>query len=301
MLVPALKRAMATVPLGFNAFPLPVAHLSLPVVLKCGQSFRWSSIVNSNDAQSEWRFTLPDRVICLRQTPDTLYYRALFPSPELQAASEAQNPTLLWLRDYFQLDVDLLKIFSTVDDPIFQNALKRFDGALRMLRQEPWENLISYADFAVTALSNHYLLPFPSRFICSQNNHISRITNMVQNLCVHFSPPLLTYPSESDAPSIPYHPFPTPQALADPSVEAVLRGLGFGYRAKYIQKTAAILCETHADPQRWLLSLREMPVEQAREELLKFAGVGPKVADCILLMSLDKVNTCSSPTAFYIA
>lgn len=114
---------------------------------------------------------------------------------------------------------------------------------------------------------------------------------MVQNLCTHFSPALLSLPSESPQNIIPYHPFPTPQILADPSVEATLRGLGFGYRAKYIQKTAALLCEMHSDPQKWLLGLRGAPTEQAREQLLKFAGVGPKVADCILLMSLDKVHS----------
>lgn len=115
---------------------------------------------------------------------------------------------------------------------------------------------------------------------------------MVQNLCAHFSPALLSLPSESPSTQIPYYPFPTPQTLADPSVEATLRGLGFGYRAKYIQKTAALLCQAHDDPQKWLLGLRETPTEQAREELLKLPGVGPKVADCILLMSLDKVR-CS--------
>ena len=114
---------------------------------------------------------------------------------------------------------------------------------------------------------------------------------MVQNLCTHFSPALIRLPSESPDTAIPYHSFPSPQSLADPSVEATLRSLGFGYRAKYIQKTAALLCSAHDDPQKWLLGLRDVPTEQAREELLKLAGVGPKVADCILLMSLDKVRS----------
>jgi N-glycosylase/DNA lyase len=117
---------------------------------------------------------------------------------------------------------------------------------------------------------------------------------MVQNICTHFSPNPINIPSTSQASVlIPYYSFPTPQSLSDPSVEATLRGLGFGYRAKYIQKTAASLCATHSDPQKWLLSLRDTPTAEAREELLKLAGVGPKVADCILLMSLDKVCLCS--------
>lgn len=126
---------------------------------------------------------------------------------------------------------------------------------------------------------------------------------MVQNLCTHFSPSLLSISPSlgiSDSPltpslSVPYHPFPPPSALADPSVETTLRNLGFGYRAKYIQKTAAMLCQNHTDPQKWLIGLRDVSTEEAREELLKLAGVGPKVADCILLMSMDKVREKKLP------
>jgi len=97
-----------------------------------------------------------------------------------------------------------------------------------------------------------------------------------------------------------YHPFPPPSALAVPGVALQLRSLGFGYRADYIQRTAQMLVETHVghalsdpdssvDPEIWLRQLRESTTAEAREELLKFIGVGRKVADCILLMSLDKV------------
>lgn len=147
MFVLALKHAgmtLASVPAGFKALPLSIAHLSLPVVLKCGQSFRWSNVIHDN-SQIEWRLTLPDRVVCLRQTHDTLYYRAIFPVEEHAVHDKAQDTTLAWLKDYFQLDVDLVKLFSTVHDPVFQGALGRFEGAIRMLRQDPWESLISCA------------------------------------------------------------------------------------------------------------------------------------------------------------
>ena len=97
-----------------------------------------------------------------------------------------------------------------------------------------------------------------------------------------------------------YHPFPSPPVLARPEVSATLRKLGFGYRAEFIQKTAHMLTESHApvqdssDPtepaEKWLMTLRALPTVQAREELLKLMGVGRKVADCVLLMSLDKVD-----------
>jgi len=165
---------LASVPAGFKALPLSIAHLSLPVVLNCGQSFRWWKIIDHDSSQIEWRLTLPDRVVCLRQTPDTLYYRALFAAGEDVAHDDARDTTLTWLKDYFQLDVDLVKLFSAVDDPVFQSALGRFEGAIRMLRQDPWETLISYANLRFPAipcilsdhkrlidLSAHRIITFP--------------------------------------------------------------------------------------------------------------------------------------------
>jgi len=141
-----------------------------------------------------------------------------------------------------------------------------------MLRQDPWENLIS--------------------FICSSNNNIKRITKMVESLCSHYSAPLLSLADPSDpSVQVQYHPFPPPSVLAASNVGITLRGLGFGYRADFIQRTAKMLVETHGAgdlPEKFLAGLRSVSTENAREELLKFVGVGRKVADCVLLMSLDK-------------
>jgi N-glycosylase/DNA lyase len=97
-----------------------------------------------------------------------------------------------------------------------------------------------------------------------------------------------------------FHGFPSPQALAGERVEAHLRELGFGYRAKYIVETAMIVM---TKPRGWLEGLanpenpgfgaisstdRDEPItyKQAHEELLLLSGVGPKVADCVCLMGL---------------
>jgi N-glycosylase/DNA lyase len=117
---------------------------------------------------------------------------------------------------------------------------------------------------------------------------------MVQSLCTSFSPSICTEPSPEDGEEPPspqsYHPFPSPDQLAGEDVATKLRELGFGYRAEYVQRTAQILCQEHEDPQAYLMGLRKLSVEDARTELLKLCGVGPKVADCVLLMSLDKVG-----------
>jgi len=123
---------------------------------------------------------------------------------------------------------------------------------------------------------------------------------MVQNLCIHFSPPLVSIPDPTDPTQVhTYHPFPSPSTLSSPSVSTTLRSLGFGYRADFIQRTAKMLVDAHGtspltsnkqEPSEvWLATLRKADTASAREELLKFIGVGRKVADCVLLMSMDKV------------
>ncbi|KAI0320749.1 DNA glycosylase [Amylostereum chailletii] len=296
---------MSAIPPGFRALPLPLAQLSLAAVLKCGQSFRWSvhpvQAADGSTRTHEYRLCLRDRVVCLRQSPDILLYRSVFPdSVPIGDMSVREAETLAWIKDYFQLDIDLIKLYHdwAEKDAVFARVKARFEG-IRMLRQDPWENLIS--------------------FICSSNNNISRITKMVKSLCSHYSPPLLslsppaidvdnsllTPPHNSnhsicpkDVDFEPYHPFPPPSRLAMADVPAILRSLGFGYRADYIHKTAKMLVDAHKSTtssqagdeaaERWLRTLRKLPTAEAREELLKFMGVGRKVADCVLLMSLDK-------------
>lgn len=128
----------------FHALPLSIVQLSLPAVLKCGQSFRWHTVPLS---PPEYRLCLSDRVVCLYQSPDTLFYRAVFPDPQPSLTQRAVKDaeTLGWLNDYFQLDVDLEKLYTdwAARDPVFASLQTRFAG-IRMLRQDPWENLISW-------------------------------------------------------------------------------------------------------------------------------------------------------------
>ncbi|KAJ7449901.1 DNA glycosylase [Mycena latifolia] len=258
----------------WQSFVLPESQLSLKLVLKSGQSFRWEAFA-APGVPPEYRLCLPDRVVCLKQNPTTLFYRAVFPDPQPSALqlSLREAETLVFLNSYFQLDVDTAKLYAewAARDKVFSSIETRFSG-IRILRQDPWENLVS--------------------FICSSNNNIVRITKMVQSLCRHYSPPLLSLPDPSDSSiQIQYYPFPSAAVLAAPDVGATLRGLGFGYRADFIQRTAKMLVEAHGSgdaPEKFLAGLRSISTEKSREELLKFVGVGRKVADCVLLMSLDK-------------
>ncbi|KND04640.1 8-oxoguanine DNA-glycosylase (ogg) [Spizellomyces punctatus DAOM BR117] len=223
-------------------------ELRLDTTLNCGQSFRW---VNTGDNQ--WTSVLSGRIITLRQTDDDILYRT--PGDNVGDVAEL-------LRDYFQLDVDLGELYKQWrTDANFEKKAGRFMG-IRILRQDPVENLFT--------------------FICTSNNNIQRITTMVSKLCQHYGTEIGTV----DEISKPFYSFPTVARLAQENVENELRQLGFGYRAKYISQTARYIMEHHDET--WLRGLRNLPYEECRDELLKLAGVGPKVADCVCLMSMDK-------------
>jgi N-glycosylase/DNA lyase len=239
-----------------------------------------------------WSIALHNRIITLHQDPQYLYFRSIHPTttlttpptppsskPASPPASSFEDDTLALLHHYLNLTPNLTSLYAqwSASDPNFARKAPQFTG-IRILRQDAWEALIG--------------------FICSSNNNIARIGQMVHKLCVRYGP-LLGHLDEE-----PYHDFPEPKALAQDGVEAELRRLGFGYRAKYIYKTACMVVEK---PEGWLDSLRnpEAPVfggkvedggkwaaegregyRNAHAELLTLQGVGPKVADCVSLMGL---------------
>jgi len=96
-----------------------------------------------------------------------------------------------------------------------------------------------------------------------------------------------------------YKSFPTIESLAAnvKDTEAKLRKAGFGYRAGYIAKTAAMLADRGGAES--LTRLRDVGREEARLELMSLSGVGPKVADCVLLMSLDKMDSIPVDTHMF--
>jgi N-glycosylase/DNA lyase len=87
-----------------------------------------------------------------------------------------------------------------------------------------------------------------------------------------------------------FYSFPTVDALAVDGVCEELLKLKFGYRAKFIYRSA---CYIQSQPLgvQWLYKLRQASYEEAHQALQQLAGIGPKVADCICLMALDKLAT----------
>lgn len=105
---------------------------------------------------------------------------------------------------------------------------------------------------------------------------------MVEKLCTLYGPIIGTKNGHT------YHAFPEIDALAEASVEQDLRKAGFGYRAKFIQKSAAMIQKLGG--KSWLQSLQEKSYKEAKAALMELPGIGAKVADCICLMSLNHLE-----------
>jgi N-glycosylase/DNA lyase len=210
---------------------------NLDVTLCCGQVFRW-------DKRGEWWYgVVGDRVLKVRQTDMTL---------------EFKNVDDAFIRHYFSLDHDLQRISSEIGkDNHVGAALREFWG-LRIVRQEPWECLIS--------------------FICATYKSVAAIKQMLLKLSTKFG-------EKTVFDGCDFYSFPAPERLARATLKD-LESCGLGYRAKYVLKTSKRIHTDEYD----LSALRNMPYEQAKKELCKFPGVGSKVADCVLLFSLNKLD-----------
>jgi N-glycosylase/DNA lyase len=294
-------------------------ELSLPLTLTNGQSFGWKmSLLGGSDSLSgqlapAFTGVLGTSVVTLRERGDDVEYCARAggsgggdgrhstpnggagaPAAAVAASSSSSGSTECdalhaALSDYFQLRTPLAPLYTAwAASDARLAALTTCLPGMRVLRQPPLECLLS--------------------FICSSNNNIARITQMLDKLRARYGEPLGTVDG------VAYHAFPTLSALAQ-AQEAELRQMGFGYRAKFIVQTVAALQERGGDA--WLEGLRQLnagattaaaeseastasaasgaataaaagtAAEHLQDALVQLSGVGRKVADCVALFSLD--------------
>ena len=151
--------------------------------------------------------------------------------------------------NYFDLNRDYNEIITAISTNEILKTASEFGNGIRVLNQEPWETLCS--------------------FIISQNNNIKRIKGIITRLCESFG---------EDKGG--YYTFPTAEKIATLTLQD-LEVLRSGFRAKYILDAANKVANGEID----LSELKNIPVDTARQELMKIKGVGPKVADCALLFS----------------
>lgn len=164
---------------------MSLAELCIDTTLRCGQSFRWKKAVDeecwyatisksreggNEGADFNRSCTLHGRILSLKQDSTHLHYRTVFPEIKLPTSppSSSKNGELgedeeteSLLRHYLNLSPNLTELYEqwSLVDPNFKKRAPKFTG-VRILKQDAWEALVG--------------------FICSSNNNIIRISQMVR-------------------------------------------------------------------------------------------------------------------------
>lgn len=159
----------------------------------------------------------------------------------------------IW-KNFFDLNTDYIKLKQDFGkDKVLKTAIEYASG-IRILQQDSFEILLS--------------------FIISQNNNIKRIKTSIEKICVKYGENIDDY-----------YTFPTIEQLSNITKED-LSDLGLGYRDDYIVDCISKIKNNEID----LEEISQMSTEDARKELLKIKGVGPKVCECVLLFGFYRVE-----------
>ena len=153
-------------------------------------------------------------------------------------------------KDYSFLEKEIAKIDKNVEESL------KYSSGIRILNQPLFETIISY--------------------IISANNNIKRISRSVKDISRKYGKKVLFENNE-------YYLFPTLEEIANITIDDLLE-CGTGFRARYIKN----VINYFLDNKNFLMNLENMDTETARKSLMSLMGVGPKVADCILLFSLKR-------------
>ena len=161
------------------------------------------------------------------------------------------------VEDYFDLNRNYEEIKNKLSkiDQYLENSIN-YGYGIRILNQDLWETIIS--------------------FIISANNNIPRIKGIIERISQK-------YGKEIEWEGKKYYTFPLAEEMKDATIED-FRKLGLGFRDKRIYETIHLVLDKKVN----LDEMYEKETKEVREELLTLSGVGPKVADCILLFSTLK-------------
>lgn len=219
--------------------PVPVtAAYRLDRTVTSGQCFRWTLTPGGA------RGVVDGTVSVVRQMPEGL--AIAWEGPE-------QPPE--HLVRHLGADQPLVQIEAALAaDPVIRRLLAYTSG-IAIMRQDPWECLVSY--------------------VISAFNNIPKIQLSVRKLSERFGEPIARTTGEWT--------FPPPERLADATLRD-LRACALGYRARYVREIARLVADRRID----LGAVASMPFGEARDALLALPGVGEKVADCVLLFGLGR-------------
>lgn len=250
----------------FTSYGLPYVELRGcedfdPVhIFECGQCFRWNPLPGNPRI---YLGAAGGRVLAVRAEDGS-------EGKIITLANAGLRDYYAFWENYFDMKRDYAAIRRTLSErDAYLKEAAALGSGLRILRQEPFETLIS--------------------FILSSNNNIPRIKGCVERLAERYGAPIETeaalnrYLRENSSVSewIPFYAFPSPERLAGVSAEAFSACCRAGYRCAYLEKTVRRYLDTPIDPE----AVRTAPLPAARGLLQMYSGVGPKVADCVMLFA----------------
>lgn len=241
-----------------------IKAFELEHIFECGQCFRW----NKQDDGSYIGVVKQGVLHVKKQVAKNELNKKCEQSKEkdieeIIVSGKCEGDLQEIVEQYFDLSTDYEKIkqeLSTIDDYLATSI--EFGKGIRILNQDLWETIIS--------------------FIISANNNIPRIKGIIERISQ-------AYGNKIEYMGKNYYTFPTPEQLSKASVED-LRKLGLGFRDQRVYDTTKIIL----NKQITLPGLHELQdaqpesTEELREKLLTLPGVGPKVADCIMLFGMHR-------------
>ena len=217
-------------------FRLKPKIFDLSYTLDCGQVFRWE-----RDGDG-WTGVLGDHVVRISQDDGKLIVDSKL-SPK-------------FFVNYFRLSDDLLSIYKSIDkDLLINKAIMKYRG-LRLIRQDPWECLISY--------------------MLATASNIPMIQKRINLLSYFFGQEI----EEG------YFSFPDPQTLANADL-SVLGKCKLGFRTERIKDAAREVYSGELD----LDALSRLEYKYSRDRLMRLQGIGEKVADCVLLFGFEEMES----------
>lgn len=224
----------------------PATSIVLPVQdYDLAATLSSGQVFNWEPDESGWSGVIAGRWVRLTET-----------AAGIQARVTEPQRNWAWLTDFLQSEVNLADILATFprDDEHLATAVKNCRG-LRLLRQAPWECLAS--------------------FILSSTKQIVQIRQIVRLLSERYGQSIAT-----DVPGKSANAFPSAEKIAS-LAEADLRACKMGFRAPYLLSAARRVASGEID----LAALTRLNTAAAQAELLRFDGVGEKIADCVLLFA----------------
>ncbi len=161
--------------------------------------------------------------------------------------------------DFFRSSDDFDGIIKSISkDKVVKDAVKKYPG-LRIIKQDPFQCLIS--------------------FIVSSNSNIQKIKTNLENISQKFGERIEFKNQE-------FFLFPESETLSNASINEIKK-CGVGYRANFIKEASKIFSSKEIA----IEDLKNCTYEDAKKKICKIPGIGNKVADCILLFSLDKLES----------